>query len=442
MTPRDRHSAAYIFTRGLVNRRFRNMTTPQATAVQFPAADTHQAEHWQVERGDDGLVVVRGTNTPDPEPADWRDRLAWFIHNIPGAACVGAKRFFPDGHVFSLGENVIHPKGFHHHGKGVDGKCYRFPEECDTIAGGLLVIKASTFDQVNGTELLEKLGQLGMLGLGLAVRRNGGRVLAAPQAGVTDTFSPYLNDEESAAFENEFGFGWVAPDLDKVREANVGGGLLWNAFFQAGMMPFEKYDQRGALCWEGYQGHDGFRQRAHHLAKLVKQFTLEPDGVGGHVLDVGSGDGLFTHLFALEGCEVIGIDPEAEGVAQATQMCAQQTYPDTSGGCPEFRVGRGDAIPYESDIAACVSLFDVIEHLNNPIGVLNEISRVLKPGGHFICVTPSWQFGASSDATYHGYEYNQEELNRQINAANDMQVIHNGNIGGVYRDLVVVARKS
>lgn len=421
--------------------------TPGSAPAPGSSAAIDPAACWQIERGSDGLVVVRGEHTPEPEPADWRDRLAWFISNTPDVAMVGAKRFLPSGHVFSLGENVIHPKGFHHVGKGVDGKAYRFPEECDTIAGGVVVIKESVFDEVQGERLLEQLGSLGMLGLGLAIRRagysgghSGGRVLAAPQAGVVDTFSPTLNDDESAAFQNEFGFDWVAPDLDHIREAHAGKGLLWNAYFHAGMMPFEKYDQRGALCWEGYKGHEAFRQRAHHLAQLVAKFTNEPDGVGGHTLDIGSGDGLFTHLFALQGCKVFGIDPEPEGVAQATEMCSKQTYPEGKES-PEFKVGRGDAIPFENETAACVSLFDVIEHLNNPIGVLNEISRVLKPGGHFICVTPAWQFGASSDAVYHGYEYTQEELNRQINAATDMQVIHNGQIGGVYRDLVAIARK-
>jgi len=417
------------------------MSNIDAIAVQPVSAEGQPTKRWLVEPGSDGLVVVRDADTPAPEPADWRDRLAWFIRNTPGVELVGAKRFFPNGQVFSLGEFVIHPKGFHHHGKGVDGKCYRFPEECDTIAGGVAVLTERAFERAGGQALIDSLGQLGMLGLGLSVRRDGGRVLAVPQAGVTDTFTPKLDDDESAAFIEEFGFDWVAPDLDHVREAHAGKGLVWNAFFHAGMMPFEKYDQRGALCWEGYQGHEAFRQRAHHLAQLVAKFTNAPEGAGGHVLDVGSGDGLFTHLFAMEGCKVFGIDPEPEGVAQATQMCAQQTYPEGKE-APEFKVGRGDAIPFENETAACVSLFDVIEHLNNPIGVLNEIARVLKPGGHFICVTPSWQFGASSDAVYHGYEYNQEELNRQINAAAGMQVVHNGQIGGVYRDLVAIARKT
>lgn len=428
------------------------MSNIDAIAVQpVPAApDQVTTGLWQVERttaaGRD-VVIVRGKDTPEPQPADWRDRLAWFLNQIPGVQIVGPKRLTPDGHVFSLGEFVIHPKGFHHHGKGTGGGCYRFPEEVDAIAGGVMVVDAQAFDHVDGQGVLDSMGQLGPIALSLSIRDQGvtdtgGRVLAVPQVVVTDTFSPCLNQAEAENFRGEFGFDWVAPDLDSVREQYAGRGLLWNAFFHAGMMPFEKYDERGALCWEGYQKADVFRQRANHLAKLVAKYTLEPDGIGGHVLDVGSGDGLFSHLFAVEGCVVYGIDPEPEGVKQASDFCAQQTYPETSPGPPQFKVGAGDAIPFEDGTAACVTLFDVIEHLNNPIGVLTEIARVLKPGGHFVCVTPSWQFGGSSDATYHGFEFNVEELNRLINAAPGLTVVSNGNIGGVYRDLIAIARKA
>lgn len=421
------------------------MTSTPTIGVQSPAADTIQQGLWRYDIGDDGLVVVRGTNTPgnhapDPEPADWRERLAWFIRNIPNTAMVGCKRLTPDHKVFSLGEFVIHPKGFHHHGKGVDSKCYRFPEPCDTIAGGLAVLDAQAFEDVDGPALLESLGQLGMIGLGVALREAGHQVLAVPQAAVVDTFSPARNAAESAAFTERFGFDWVAADLDELRKTHAGNGLLWNAFFHAGQMPFEKYDHRGAMHWESFEKADVYRQRAQHLAKLVSKYTLPPDGAGGPVLDIGSGDGLFTHLFAMEGCQAVGIDPEAQGIAGAQKMCDQQTYPPPLT-APRFEVGLGDDMPFDDASFACAAVLDVIEHLSNPIGLLNETARVLKPGGHLLCVTPAWQYKALSDPVYHGYEFTIEEINRLINSANGMQVVQNGQIGGVYRDLIVVARK-
>ncbi|MBL4700104.1 MAG: class I SAM-dependent methyltransferase [Phycisphaeraceae bacterium] len=415
------------------------MSEPTISAPTANNDPTPTTGLWQVTRPGEGLVLVRHVNAPDPQPTDWLKILGSFIKRLPRIKLVGAKRYFADGHVFSLGENMIHPKGFHHHGKGVGSNCYRFPEEVDAIASGVMVVEEKAFDAAHGEKLLNALPQLGPMALGLTIRLQGGRCMAVPQVIVTDEFSPSPADAETTAFQEIFGFDWASPDMRDVYARHEGSGLLWNVALHAGMMPFEKYDQRGALVWEGYKKADPLKQRCDHLAQLVSEYALGKDGP---VLDVGCGDGLFSHLFAMKDLQVIGIDPEPQGVAVSTKMCSTQTYPANTKGGPKFQLGRGDAIPFGDNFAACITLFDVIEHLANPIQILKEITRTLKPGGHLICVTPSWQFGGSSDAVYHGFEYTSEELNRQINATPKLQIVRNGNITGIYRDLIAIAQKS
>ncbi|MEM9883708.1 MAG: class I SAM-dependent methyltransferase [Planctomycetota bacterium] len=396
------------------------------------------ALRWNVRR-QDGVVIVRHQAAAEPQPAeDWADRLAAFLDlgGETGVKVAGAKRLDPAGHVAAMGEFVVHPKGFHHHGRGVPATAYRFPEEVDTIAAGVAVVDETVFNHVGGDELLG-WGPLGMLALGLAVREAGHRVLAVPQVVVTDGYTPEHDDEAAAQFRGRFGFDWFCADLDEVRERHRRTGLTWNARHFADAMPFEKYEQRGALVWESFEKADYFRKRAHHLASAAKQ-CVDSTETGGGLLDVGCGDGFFCHLFAQLGLDVTGLDPEPEGVAQSQRMTEAQAYP---GPRPRFEVGTGTAIPFDDDTFAAVTLFDVIEHLTNPIAVLREIARVLRPGGKAMIVTPGWQFGGSSDAVYHGFEYTMEELVRQSGATPGMTVVHTGQITGVYRDLIVVAQK-
>jgi hypothetical protein len=267
---------------------------------------------WLVTRPGNGLVTIRHASIQTVEPSDWLDILGSFIRRLPRVQVVGAKRYFVDGHVFSLGENLIHPKGFHHHGKGVHSQCYRFPEEVDTLCGGVMVVQEAAFDAVKGDAILSAMPELGPTALGLAIRLKGGLCLAVPQVVITDEFSPDPKPAEAAVFRDKFGFDWLAPDMRDVYARHEGTELLWNVSFHAGMMPFEKYDQRGALVWEGYSKAPHLKQRCDYLAKMVKEFAANQRGP---VLDTGCGDGLFSHLFAMQGLEVLGIDPEPRGVA-------------------------------------------------------------------------------------------------------------------------------
>src|SRR5687767_4371198 len=110
----------------------------------MPTTLAPRAAAWSVERHAPGVVILRSA-AQDPEPANWPEVLAGFLHSSPGVVAVGAKRLDPSGRVHAMGEFVIHPKGFHHSGAGVEGRCWRFVEEVDLIAGGALAVDEDAF---------------------------------------------------------------------------------------------------------------------------------------------------------------------------------------------------------------------------------------------------------------------------------------------------------
>ncbi len=369
-------------------------------------------------------------------PAEWPDALAAMLARWPRTAVVGAKRVRPTGEIASCGEFVVHPKGFHHLGRGATGNAYRFPIEVDAITGGVLAIRQSAID--DSQSAVERLSSpLGAIDLCLALRQRDWRVAVDPSVVVVEetTAEPEMNVDAHRAFIDRWGFDWRAADLSAVRARYAGTGLLWNIAVHGRALPFAKYAERPLVHWRNYEEVSPYRQRAEHLVQLVQQ--LLP---AGRVLDLGCGDGLFTHLFARLGLEAIGMDPEQIAIDQAQQRTAGESYPAAppSYVCTE---GQGDVLPLPDRSVHLVTLLDVIEHLENPVGLLREVKRIMKPGGGVLISTPEWQFGGSSDPVYHGFEYTEEELVRQVEACG-FECMHTGRIGGTYRDLIVIGRRA
>jgi len=390
---------------------------------------------WRVEYDPSApLVWVFGHDTPEPAPADWRDRLSGVMRRVHGVVAVGAKRLTEEGRVFAMGEMLVHPKGFHHLGQGVLGHAYRFPEEVDVLAGGAVVVDRAAFDAAHGHAALN--GPLGMLELCLRLRHAGGRCLAAPQAIMTDTFTPQPGDTASADFAKRWGFDWRAPDLTYIQAHYADTGLLWHPGYHIPAMPFDKYESRPAMHWQNYQNVQVYQQRADHIIKLAAQLCPEH----GTALDLGCGDGLFAHLLAQNNRIIIGIDPESTAIEQAQQRTAEQSYPANTPR-PTFETGFGDDMRFDDQSIDLVMMLDVIEHLANPVATLRETARVLKPGGRCLITTPAWQYGGWSDPYYHFTEYSPEQLSAQVQAAAGLKIENIGRIGGVYRDVVLVAAK-
>ncbi len=108
---------------------------------------------------------------------------------------------------------------------------------------------------------------------------------------------------------------------------------------------------------------------------LLDKLARDPQGLT--VLDVGCGGGLLAEDFARLGFLVFGVDPSEASLATARKHAEQ------SGLAITYRKGVGEQLPFAGasfDIAVCC---DVLEHVNDVELVIQEIARVLKPGGLF-----------------------------------------------------------
>lgn len=111
-------------------------------------------------------------------------------------------------------------------------------------------------------------------------------------------------------------------------------------------------------------------------AYLCHRFGLEP---GQRLVEIGCGRGEFLAAFRDCGLVVSGIDREET---------AKIMLPDADISVCDV---TKDALPYDDNSIDVVYHKSVIEHVYDPMPLMQETLRVLKPGGKVIILTPDWQ---------------------------------------------------
>ncbi|QKW05268.1 class I SAM-dependent methyltransferase [Streptomyces sp. NA04227] len=118
-------------------------------------------------------------------------------------------------------------------------------------------------------------------------------------------------------------------------------------------------------------------RQARMLAEVLGPAT---DGAAT-VLDVGCGDGSAASVAAplLAGHRLVGVDWSQDALRRAKTHLPHAVRGElTDGGLP-FPDGCADAVLFS----------EVIEHLVDPDSALDELRRVLRPGGHLMLSTPN-----------------------------------------------------
>lgn len=116
------------------------------------------------------------------------------------------------------------------------------------------------------------------------------------------------------------------------------------------------------------------------------------EGAPVQLLDLGCGGGLMTQPFAAlriggRPVRALGLDPSRSSLAAGRRHAAAETIAQTrapSGPSPHYLAAVGERLPFADATLDAVCSADALEHVADLAAVLDEVARVLRPGGRFV----------------------------------------------------------
>ncbi len=149
--------------------------------------------------------------------------------------------------------------------------------------------------------------------------------------------------------------------------------------------------------------HWWFRGRRLVLADLLRRCVPSPI----ELLDVGSSGGSVTRAL-LELGPVTACDLDLGSAAAARQRPGLSPV-----------VGRAEELPFKDDSFDLVTAFDVIEHIDDDLGALQEMARVVRPTGGVAIAVPAyeWLWGRQDDINGHRRRYTRRLLQARLEIA-------------------------
>ena len=172
-------------------------------------------------------------------------------------------------------------------------------------------------------------------------------------------------------------------------------------------LPKEMQAHHYPILYQVEERHWWYVGRRRIIQSLMEKISGTLHTANPRILDVGCGTGANLKMLATFG--------KAEGVdvsPQAVHFCHER-------GLESVKLGAIEHLPYEDDSFEVVTALDVIEHLDDDVGGLREIRRVLRPGGRVLVFVPAFMFlwGVQDDVSNHRRRYTLPGLLAAVEAA-------------------------
>jgi ubiquinone/menaquinone biosynthesis C-methylase UbiE len=119
-------------------------------------------------------------------------------------------------------------------------------------------------------------------------------------------------------------------------------------------------------------------QEFHNI--FDKAFPREPE----RLLDIGCGSGLYLPVLCKKAGMIVGLDISTGMINAAQELIEAKGLSNV-----ELRVGGAEAMPFPDASFDSVLGFDVLHHVPDVHRALEEVHRVLRPGGLFVSIEPN-----------------------------------------------------
>ncbi len=170
--------------------------------------------------------------------------------------------------------------------------------------------------------------------------------------------------------------------------------LLWLGLIAGGLVLAKKrlYDHRPLQRMVGHEALDdpeisaGFNQVARYPQFRLMRTLVARRAIGfvdqGKAADLGCGPGLLVFEMARQapGLHITGVDLSEKMLTEARRLAENEGL----GAQVAFKLGDVDTLPFPDESLDLIVSTLSLHHWSNPTQVLQEVNRVLRPGGAYV----------------------------------------------------------